>query len=104
MLTVRVPERVRNKCERVTGPQPERFRSVFAGVNATRTSGTGPERDRNGTGTRTGTGPGVNTAFLVMWFWGSLPDFMTLTLLTQLPSSEQLRRRNANKNIVIYCN
>ena len=47
MLTVRVPERVRNKCERVTGPQPERFRSVFAGVNATRTSGTGPVRDRN---------------------------------------------------------
>ena len=39
--------RVRNKCERVTGPQPERFRSVFAGVNATRTSGTWPERDRN---------------------------------------------------------
>ena len=47
MLTVRVPERVRNKCERVTGPQPERVRSIFAGVNATRTSGTGPERDRN---------------------------------------------------------
>ena len=45
MLTVRVPERVRNKCERVTGPQPERFRSVCAGVNATRTSGTGPERE-----------------------------------------------------------
>ena len=33
-------------------PQPERVRSIFAGVNATRTSGTGPERDRNGTGTR----------------------------------------------------
>ena len=45
MLTVRVPERVRNKCERITGPQPERFRSVFVGVNATRTSGTGPERE-----------------------------------------------------------
>ena len=66
MLTVRVPERVRNKCERITGPQPERFRSVFAGVNATRTSGTGPgpERDRNGTGTgperdRNGTGTGT---------------------------------------------
>ena len=44
---VRVPERDRNKCERVTGPQPERVRSIFAGVNATRTSGTGPERDRN---------------------------------------------------------
>ena len=47
MLTVRVPERVRNKCERVTGPQPERVQSSFAGVNATRTSGTGRERDRN---------------------------------------------------------
>ena len=47
MLTVRVPERDRNKCERVTGPQPERVRSIFAGVNATRTSGTEPERDRN---------------------------------------------------------
>ena len=47
MLTVRVPERDRNKCERVTGPQPERVGSIFAGVNATRTSGTGPERDRN---------------------------------------------------------
>ena len=60
---VRVPERDRNKCERVTGPQPERVRSIFAGVNATRTSGTGPERDRNGTGTgperdRNGTGTG----------------------------------------------
>ncbi len=63
MLTVcRVPERVRNKYECVTGPQPERVRSIFAGVNATRTSGTGtgPERDRNGTGTQTGTG--VNKA------------------------------------------
>ena len=47
MLTVRVPERDRNKCERVTGPKPERVRSIFAGVNATRTSGPGPERDRN---------------------------------------------------------
>ena len=43
----RVPVAFRNKCERVTGPQPERVRSIFAGVNATRTSGTGPERDRN---------------------------------------------------------
>ena len=43
MLTIRVPERVRNKCERVTGPQPERVQSIFAGVNAIRTSGTGPE-------------------------------------------------------------
>ena len=47
VLTARAPERVRNKCERVTCPQPERVRSIFAGVNATRTSGTGPERDRN---------------------------------------------------------
>ena len=47
MLTGRVPERDRNNCERVTGPKPERVRSIFAGVNATRTSGTGPERDRN---------------------------------------------------------
>ena len=46
MLTIHVPERVRNKCERITGPQPERFQSVFAGVNATRTSGTGPEPER----------------------------------------------------------
>ena len=37
----------RNKCERVTAPQPERVRLIFAGVNATRTSGTGPERNRN---------------------------------------------------------
>ena len=46
----RVPVAFRNKCERVTGPQPERVRSIFAGVNATRTSGTWPERV-------TGTGP-----------------------------------------------
>ena len=46
-VTERVPVAFRNKCERVTGPQPERFRSIFAGVNATRASGTGPERDRN---------------------------------------------------------
>ena len=45
MITVRVPERVRNKCERIRGPQPERVQSIFAGVNATRTSGTGPERE-----------------------------------------------------------
>ena len=44
-VTVRVPVAFRNKCERVTGPQPERVRSFFAGVNATRTSGTGPERE-----------------------------------------------------------
>ena len=50
----------RNKCERATGPKPEPFQSIFPGVNATRTSGTGLERDRNGTGTRTGTG--VNRA------------------------------------------
>ena len=76
MLTVRVSERVRNKCECVTGPQPERVQSIFAGVNATRTSETGPGRDRNGTGTgperdRNGTGTGperehgrVNTALV----------------------------------------
>ena len=46
-VRVRVPVAFRNKCERVTGPQPERVRSIFAGVNATRTSGMGPERDRN---------------------------------------------------------
>ena len=46
-VTVRVPVAFRNKCERVKGPQPERARSICAGVNATRTSGTGPERDRN---------------------------------------------------------
>ena len=62
-VTVRVPVAFRNKCERVKGPQPERVRSICAGVNATRTSGTGPERDRNGTGTgperdRNGTGTG----------------------------------------------
>ena len=45
MLTVRVPERDRNKCERVTGPKPERVRSIFAGVNATRTS---PNRCEHG--------------------------------------------------------
>ena len=45
MLTVCVPERVRNKCERATGPQQERVRSIFAGVNATRMSGTGPEHE-----------------------------------------------------------
>ena len=44
-ITVHVPVAFRNKCERVTGPQPERVRSIFAGVNATRTSGTGPERE-----------------------------------------------------------
>ena len=44
-VTVRVPVAFRNKCEHVTGPQPERVRSIFAGVNATRTTGTGPERE-----------------------------------------------------------
>ena len=44
VLTGRVPVAFRNKCKRVTGPQPERVRSFFAGVNATRISGTGPER------------------------------------------------------------
>ena len=47
VLIVCVPVAFRNKCERVTGPKPERVRSILAGVNATRTSGTGPERDRN---------------------------------------------------------
>ena len=42
-----VPVAFRNKCERVTGPKPEPFQSIFPGVNATRTSGTGLERDRN---------------------------------------------------------
>ena len=51
-------------------------------------------------------GSGVNhrvqaIIYIVMWFWGCLPDLVTLT---QLPSSEQLRIRNANKNIVIDCN
>ena len=40
-----VPVAFRNKCERATGPEP--FQSIFPGVNATRTSGTGLERDRN---------------------------------------------------------
>ena len=35
-----------NLCERVTGPQPKRVRSIFAGVNATRMSGTGPEPEQ----------------------------------------------------------
>ena len=52
VLTLCVPVAFRNKCERVTGPQPEPVRSIFAGV----------EWDRNGTGTRTGTG--VNTALM----------------------------------------
>ena len=42
-----VPVAFRNKCERATGPKPEPFQSIFSGVNATRTSGTGLERDRN---------------------------------------------------------
>ena len=42
-----VPVAFRNKCERATGPKPEPFHSIFPGVNATRTSGTGLERDRN---------------------------------------------------------
>ena len=42
-----VPVAFRNKCERVTGPKPEPFQSIFPGVNATRTSGTGQEQDRN---------------------------------------------------------
>ena len=42
-----VPVAFRNKCERVTGPKPEPFQSIFPGVNATRTSGTGLEQDRN---------------------------------------------------------
>ena len=62
MLTgLLVPVAFRNKCERVTGPKPEPFQSIFPGVNATRTSGTGRE-DWNGTGTRTGTG--VNRALV----------------------------------------
>ena len=48
MLTgLLVPVGFRNKCERATGPKPEPFQSIFPGVNATRTSGTGLERDRN---------------------------------------------------------
>ena len=42
-----VPVAFRNKCERAIGPKPEPFQSIFPGVNATRTSGTGLERDRN---------------------------------------------------------
>ena len=42
-----VPVAFWNKCERATGPKPEPFQSIFPGVNATRTSGTGLERDRN---------------------------------------------------------
>ena len=42
-----VPVAFRNKCERATGPKPEPLQSIFPGVNATRTSGTGLERDRN---------------------------------------------------------
>ena len=42
-----VPVAFRNKCERATGPKPEPFQSIFPGVNATRTSGTGLERGRN---------------------------------------------------------
>ena len=44
-VTVRVPVAFRNKCERVTGLQLELVRSIFAGVNSTRTSGTGLERE-----------------------------------------------------------
>ena len=40
-----VPVVFQNKCERATGPKPEPFQSIFPGVNATRTSGTGPERE-----------------------------------------------------------
>ncbi len=68
-VTVRVPEQVK-------GPQPERVRSICAGVNATRTSGTGPERDRNGTGTRTGTS--VNTAIEKKQCWHTTAD-LTMT-------------------------
>ena len=32
-ITERVPVAFRNKCERVTGPQPERVRSICVGVN-----------------------------------------------------------------------
>ena len=46
-VTVRVPVAFQNKCECVTDPQPERVRSIFAGVNATRTSGTGRDRNAN---------------------------------------------------------
>ena len=47
MLTgLLVPVAFRNKCERTTCPKPEPFQSIFPGVNATRTSGTGLERDR----------------------------------------------------------
>ena len=48
LIGLLVPVAFRNKCERVTGPKPEPFQSIFPGVNATRTSGTGLERDRNG--------------------------------------------------------
>ena len=48
MLTgLLVPVAFRNKCERATGPKPEPFQSIFPGVNATRTSGTGLERNAN---------------------------------------------------------
>ena len=74
-VTVRVPVAFRNKCERVTGPQPERFRSIFPDVNATRTSGTGPERDRNANRNRCEHGLRILVAITVLvitvphWPW-----------------------------------
>ena len=47
MLTIRVRERVRNNCGHVTGPRPERVRSILAGVNANTNVGERVERDRN---------------------------------------------------------
>ena len=47
LLIVCLPVVFLNKCERVAGPKPEPFQSIFPGVNATRTSGTGLERDQN---------------------------------------------------------
>ena len=84
-VTVRVPVAFRNKCERVTGPQPERVRSIFAGVNATRTSGTGPERDRNANRNRCEHG-------LCVW----RPEQITVILCVRRAATSQPGRIAAN--------
>ena len=68
MLTgLLVPVAFRNKCERATGPKPEPFQSIFPGVNATRTSGTGLERDRNANRNR------CEQGLIAGWITGALP-------------------------------
>ena len=71
-----VPVAFRNKCERAPGPKPEPFQSIFPGVNATRTSGTGLERDRNANRNR------CEQGLIWYWFWDPFSKIILLQLFS----------------------